>query len=97
MNYIKNENLLGGMLWAVDNDDFNNGNPIISAIYSNLYTTSRSRTGTVSGKMLVPSIIGGVLLIVVVTIGAVYIVNKKKRRELRKVKISSRQKKRVSI
>lgn len=97
VNYIKNENLLGGMLWAVDNDDFNNGNPIISAIYSNLYTTSRSRTGTVSGKMLVPSIIGGVLLIVVVTIGAVYIVNKKKRRELRKVKISSRQKKRVSI
>lgn len=88
VDYIKDEGLLGGMLWAVDNDDFNNGNPIITSIYNNLYSAGgrrRDRAG-VARPYVVPSIIGSAVLIVAVIIAAVLIVNRKKKVEMPVVK-----------
>ena len=55
------------MLWAVDNDDFNHGNPIISSIYNHLYTTKTNARG-VAKSYVIPSILGGLLVLVVVAV-----------------------------
>ena len=91
VDYIKDEGLLGGMLWAVDNDDFQNGNPIITAIYNNLYT-SRSNTPRFAARaVLVPSIIGGVLLIGAIAAVIGVVASRRHRRELPVVKKPVRQ------
>lgn len=85
VEYIKSENLLGGMLWAVDNDDFRNGNPMISSIYNSLYSGGKSGRG-VGGKMVVPSLIVGVVVIVVVATIAVVVVNRRRHPRMRVVR-----------
>lgn len=93
VEYINRENLLGGMLWAVDNDDFNDGNPITTAIYNSLYPRGREgregRGGISGEKFVVPAIIGGVLLVVIVALLAVYVVYRRRHPQLRVVKTAS--------
>ena len=70
------------MLWAVDNDDFRNGNPIITAIYNGLHTSSSNTPRGIARSVMIPSIIGGVLLIAVIALVVVMVLAKKRRREL---------------
>ena len=96
VDYIKNEGLLGGMIWAVDNDDFNNGNPIISSIYNHLYTTKTDARG-VAKSYVIPSILGGLLVLVVVAVIAMIIVNRSKRPEIPITKKKKQLRRTISI
>ena len=96
VDYIKNEGLLGGMLWAVDNDDFNHGNPIISSIYNHLYTAKTNARG-VAKSYVIPSILGGLLVLVVVAVIAMIIVNRSKRPEIPITKKKKQLRRTISI
>ena len=66
VDYIKQQGLLGAMIWAVDNDEFYNGNPIINAIYNNLYTASARAKDDNGENASKPSVFGIVMMVIAV-------------------------------
>ena len=82
IDYIKDQGILGAMLWTVDNDAFFDGNPIINAIYNNLYTSSHAGNVSRMRAVLIPSLIGGLVIVLVVLAVAMYFVYRKRHPEI---------------
>ena len=79
---IKDQGILGAMLWMVDNDAFFDGNPIINAIYNNLYTSSHAGNVSRMRAVLIPSLIGGLVIVLVILAVAMYFVYRKRHPEI---------------
>ena len=73
VDYIKEQGLLGAMIWAVDNDEFYNGNPIISAIYNNLFTAT-ARAGDENGNNASKPSVFGIVMMVIAVVAVVAVV-----------------------
>ena len=73
VDYIKQEGLLGAMIWAVDNDEFYNGNPIINAIYNSLYVAS-SRSIDENGDGARKISVMGIVMIVMAVMAIVAVI-----------------------
>ena len=93
VDYIKQQNLLGGMLWAVDNDDFNDNNPITTAIYNSLYAQGGRRDGrgrSSREKYVIAAVLSGVAIIALIAVLTLYMVYRKKHPQLRVVRTASK-------